>query len=205
MRTVPDIIDELRHLDLEALRRASDRAMAGLNLRQRKYVEEYTKDFNSSRAKKAAGLGKVRTPEIVEAVAVRVAEQSAKSDLDAEYVRQYIKSVLDFCPLDFFEPAEGGGWLMSEENYRNMPQSAKCLIEDVEYRKIRGDVFMAVKFLSKTAALAMAARYTLTQKFESQIATIPWDEVSRRLEQETHDPIAKRLADLDQQIASKRS
>lgn len=118
-------------------------------------------------------------PKIREYIVEALAENAKQSELDAQYVRDYIKSVLDFCPMDFFAPCPGGGWLISEENYKNLPQKFRCLIEDIELRVERGVSMLAIKFLSKTAALAMAARYTLTEKHQLIPAkTVDWKELA---------------------------
>jgi hypothetical protein len=121
-------------------------------------------------------------------------EQLEKSELSAEYTREYVRSVLDFQPTEYFRPALGGGWLIDEEGYSSLPTNVKRLIEEIEYRVVQGVVFLAVRFVSKTSALAMAVRLTHTGKIGSaSSSSIPWDEVVKAVQETKPDPVETRL------------
>jgi len=127
------------------------------------------------------------------AIREKLQEYEQQSSLRAEYVRDYIKSILDFKPTDYFQPAPEGGWMIADKDYNKLPENVARLIEDIELRNIRGNTFLAVRFISKTAALAMAAKYTLTQSMQIDTTKrIDWDELAK-VEKRGGDLVEERL------------
>lgn len=98
------------------------------------------------------------------------------SVLNGEYVREYIKGIMELCPTDFFYLGEDGDWYIDPAEFRKLPQEVKRYVEGVELRMTRSGPRIKVNFVSKTAALAMAARYTLTAKEELKL-NFPWQEI----------------------------
>lgn len=177
-------------------------AYAQLDRRKRSIVDAYTECFNRKTAAKTAqtpvGNRVLASADVTAAIHQRLQKQEAKSILKAEYVREYIMSVLELCPTDYFRPAPEGGWLIGEDDYYSLPSEVKRLIEDVELRIIRGNTYLAVRFVSKSAALAMAARFTLTQKVEATVTAVPWDAIAKQADKELQSPIELRLAEYEQ-------
>ncbi len=176
--------------------------------KQSRFVEEYIIDFNVRRAAAVAGIGEQYAsglvtgrlmPKVYAEITRRIAELEFVSELKAEYVRQYIKDVLELCPTDFFLPAPEGGWLIAQGDYGKLPHSVKRLIESIELRNIRGNTFLAVQFVSKSASLAMAARYTLTQHIDATVTAVPWDQLMQEVKDSsgtTEDAVEERVNQL---------
>lgn len=168
---------------------------------QQRWVEEYCVDFNDLRASRAVGFRRPMMPHfsqpqfamLLAAVQMRLMVLAERSVLNGDYVREYIKTVLEFSPIDFFQPAPEGGWMIAEDQFQHIPHTVKRLVESIEYRKIRGQDFLAITFISKTAALAMAAKYTLTQNINATVSQVPWEEMTRNLEEQAMDSVEKRL------------
>lgn len=144
-------------------------------------VDEYTVHLNKGLAKEVAGY-KSGTPFMKERVAKAVEEKLAKraedSDLRAEYVREYIRSVLDFCPTDWFAVTEDGDWVCDPDKFAEAPFEIKRLVESVEFRYIGGRKYLKINFVSKTQAMSIAAKFTLTQKVAVATTAIPWEEIA---------------------------
>ncbi len=109
----------------------------------------------------------------------KLTEHESDCRLRASYVKEFLWNILEFKPIDYFTPAPGGGWLMMQSDYDKLPDIARKLIDEVEYRVIRGEHYLAVRFVSKTKALELACRYILTQKLDIAVSNaIPWDQVA---------------------------
>ena len=167
-----------------------------LSYEQRKWLADYMTDMDLRRVGRIRGMNgaKMQT-----SIAQQMAMRDSVSILKAEYVREYLLSVLEFCPTDYFIPAEEGGWTITLDGFKALPTYVKRLIEDIEYRVIRGQMFLAVRFVSKSQALSLAARYTLPSKVilstdTAPVATINWDDVVRPA---VIDPIEDRIRALE--------
>lgn len=196
--TADELLQRIALLPDEERRLLQERVnMFGLNQRQRRFVEEYVVNLNPKDAARAAGLNNVKKLQkdvgVQLAVEEKLQELAAKSELKAEYVRNYILSILELCPTDYFTTNERGEWMIQPELFRELPQEVKRLVDTVELKIYRGEATYSVKFISKQAALAMAARYTLVQKFDVKQAQVPWDELAKEAEKEVADPIGERL------------
>ncbi len=198
---IAEIVQQAASLNAEEL----DALLANLTDRQRLFVHEYAVDANKERAAKAAGYssagsyargnaGRVMDyPEVREAATALLARREQLTELKAEYIREYILSILELCPTDHFMPAMGGGWQVDEATFQNLPHEVKRLIECVELRQIRGERFFAIKFVSKNAALALAARFTLVQKIDATVTEVPWKEVVKLAGKKDIDTIEQKL------------
>lgn len=186
-------LSTLSSKQLAKLQKLADEQLEACRLVQPKvakvqrFVEEYCIDFNRNRAAMEANMrgsptAFLRDPEVAEAIVAKLKAHTEKSEMSAEYVRDYIMSVLELCPTDYFIPAPEGGWLITPEHFDSLPREVLRLIDEIEIRNVRGASYLAVRFLSKSAALAMAAKYTLTQHIEAKVATVPWEELTRELE-----------------------
>lgn len=150
------------------------------------FVNEYLVDFDRERALIAASAitGSTRRwPLANELVSLeldrKLQEHEKDSVLRAEYIRNFIFQILEFKPIDYFTPCVGGGWLVAQSDYDKLPDIARKLIEEVEYRVIRGEHYLAIRFVSKTKALELACRYTLAQKYDIRAPVgVPWDQVA---------------------------
>jgi hypothetical protein len=95
------------------------------------------------------------------------------------------------------------GWLIEEEDYRRLPQEIKQLVEEMEARtqvfetpdgtKVTKNVLW-VRFVSKTAALGLAAKYSQTEKHSVVQATVPWAELFASIPKDVPDLIEAEIA-----------
>jgi hypothetical protein len=95
--------------------------------------------------------------------------------------------VLRFCPADYFDPGGRGGWLISQEDYRELPQEIRCLIEEMETRTVvteTGSIStLWVRFVSKTQAMALAAKHQLGEKIQATVTQerMSWDDFAMQI------------------------
>ena len=157
------------------------------------FLNEYLVDFDRERALAAASVVtgcKRRWPLSNMLVQVemdrKLDEHEQDCRLRASFVKNFIYELLVFKPIDHFTPCPGGGWMVTQGDYEKLPEVARQLIEDVEYRVIRGESYLAIRFVSKTKALELACRYTLTQKLDITVPAIPWDQVAKQPERIDH-------------------
>jgi len=177
----------------------------GLTPRQRAFIAEFAVDLDRHRAALAAGYtSKVRsswqlvnTPIVSETVRTAIAEVEARCDLNAEYVRSYIHDVLEVCPTDYFTvDPETEEWVCDLAVFNALPKNIKRLIEgaDLKREAKTGRTIVTVKFVSKAAAMSLAARYTLVQKHDVRASLVPWDSIVG--EQPQEDPLELRIANV---------
>lgn len=205
-----DLVRDLSSaLQKRYLRKLAGDKLPSLRVKQRLFAVHYAEHGNPKLAARQAGYKAPpcmeRNRELQEAAEQRMQALEKESELRAEYVRGYIHDVLEFSPLDFFDVAPDGGWCITPERMQALPAHVKKLVESVEMRFHGGRATLTVKFISKTAALSMAARYTLTQKHVVAAAQLPWDEINRALARESEDAVAKKLADYDAMVQVPRS
>jgi hypothetical protein len=160
--------------------------------KERRFAAEYAVHLDRASAKEA--VGNVRP---IKPLLERTLEEHTKvSALKAEYIREYLLGVLELCPTDYFEFDEDGDWVTSMEKLSRAPQEVRRLVESVEFKTVRGERTLKVTFLSKTAALSLAARYTLVQKIEAAVTQVPWDAIGgvRARQGSVEDDVEARLA-----------
>lgn len=175
---------------------------AGLQAQLSMFASEFASSLSVKRAREASGLrGTAFKDAGVQALIVaKLEEHDKRSQLNAEYVREYIHTVLEFQPMDFFTAAEGGGWQITQERYNELPSSIKRMIEHVEMRCIKGQFILGVTFVNKTQALRLAAAYTLTQHIEvDDKRTLPWDEIAGAKKSDAGEAVERRIAELERQ------
>ena len=174
----------------------------GLDPQQRAFVNEFAIDFNAAAAAERlnlsphAGAQFLRSANVRDAVKGRLDEQEQWSSLKAEYVRDYIFSVLEFHPTDYFQLDPDGGWCIDPGEFANVPHKVKRLVESVEMRQIGQRKVLSVKFVSKSQALALAARYTLTQTIDTNISVVPWDSIADAAAAPYDDVVERRIKQL---------
>jgi hypothetical protein len=113
------------------------------------------------------------------ALQVVLAERAERSELTADFVREYIHNIMTFAPGDYFSPGPVGGWVITHEGYQTLPTFVRQLVEqmDIVVDPRTKLTLLSVKFISKTAALQLAAKYTLTQTLDVNVSSVPWDRV----------------------------
>jgi hypothetical protein len=177
------------------------------------------KDKNGTRAAIAAGVPEKNAasmasqwlnPELFPLVAYEAQKLLARLEetaiLDAEEIRRRIHEVVNFCPADWFTPLGRHGWAISMEDYRKLPTHIRRMIEEMELTNIRiedqksGRVvekeLLGVKFISKSLALGLAAKYGLTEKQEHNVnvMTVNWDELyDRQAHRTKENPVERRI------------
>jgi hypothetical protein len=181
--------------------------------KQRVWITEYLIDLNGTRAARVAGyqhpdvaaaklLNPAKFPLVAAEVKKALAQKELSALMTADEVRRYIHTILKFCPGDYCLPGRKGnqrGWLIEEGDYWRLPQDIRQLIEEVEERtqvvETRAGTkvtkkFLWVRFVSKTAALALAAKYAFTEKHSVvQVQGLNWDELFASVPREPPDLI----------------
>lgn len=165
-----------------------------LTAKQQLFVHEYLKTRNATEAARRAGyktpdvLGSqlrnpARFPLVAQAIDEGLAKVQERTVLDAVGVQRYIHTAMTFQPLKYFTPSEGG-WLLTEEQFKNLPDEIGQLVEDMTVReqiRVKDDgteersVQYWVKFVSKTKAMDLAAKHQLGERhFSEKKVTIDW-------------------------------
>jgi hypothetical protein len=171
---------------------------AALSDKQRLLAAEYCTDCDLRRAGEAAGYSHAgavhafRLPYVQAAVRRRLAAHEEACTLRAGYVREYIRAVLDFSPVDFLT-VRGDELVVDLDAVRRMPLELKRLVESVELHCRGGRSFLRLNFVSKTAALGIAARVALVHKVQVAVSSVPWDAVAEPRAEDC-DAIEGRLA-----------
>lgn len=168
------------------------------NPRHDRFVQEYLKDFDRQGAEQRSGCssGVLNREDVRDAVRRGQQQYQERCELTGDYVRQYIQDVLELCPTDYFVMASNGDWCIDPEQFRKLPVHVKRLVEGVERVRQGGDVYFRVRFISKTAALALAARFTMVQKVAAAPVSIPWDQIAGAVSSE-EDTVEQRLQQLE--------
>lgn len=173
-------------------------------LRSRTLVDQCSIDLDFHRVAKELGYTSAKTvvrlltknKDLYMELRRRVDQAEAYAELKAEYVRDYVRSILDFCPTDYFMPCPEGGWMLPEDKWGELPVHVKRLIESIEVKTIRGvGTFFSVKFVSKSSALSLAVRLVSLDKalqHTSPNGTIPWSEIADR-QRPPEDSVERRL------------
>lgn len=171
-----------------------------LDFQQRAFVAQYMLSFNKREAGRAAHESPakmLRDPAVIRALETQVAKLEQQSELTAEYVREYVRQIMEFCPTDYFFMADDGDWRIDPREFAKVPAHVRRLVESVEMKYVRNgsgvrERVYSVRFVSKTAALGIAVKLTTSQKFSGNLGGVPWeaiaeapvDAVERRLEEE---------------------
>jgi hypothetical protein len=157
-----------------------------LDHRQQIFVNCYLQTLDHIYAAEQMRLGKrpgpsakkyLKDERVQQVIMERVQELEECTKLNAEYVRNYVHGVLEFCPTDYFLLVDDE-FCIDPVAWRELPETIKRFVENVEIRKGRNGTLYTVKFVSKTAALALAAKYTLTHKVELTQTQLPWDQIT---------------------------
>ena len=171
--------------------------------RQRAFAQNYVVHLNANQAArdvKGVAPAARYNPQVAEYIEVLMEAREDGTRLKAEFVREYIYTIMTFCPGDYFRPGPDGQWMIDETAYALLPQTVRMLVETMTLIEFQGTRFMTVTFISKTAALAMAARYTLTQKIDAQVTNVPWDQIAKAYENVAQDTIERKLETLDKEL-----
>jgi len=158
-----------------------------LNVFEKHLVDEYAHSGCWKTTAEALGITKGRAqyaalhnPDIGPAIRAKLDERAARSELKADRVRATILDILDLCPTDYFTKLENGLWCIDPDEFRKVPVEVRRLVESVELKKDRasGDITLNVKFMSKSQALALAAKYTLVEKHDINLNVVPWAQIA---------------------------
>ena len=152
--------------------------------------------YSPATASQQAGnlMSEKKYPLVVAAIRKGLKEINDKAILSASQVLRYIHTVMTFKPVDWFLPGGDGGWLVSMEDFRVLPDEIRQIIEEVEFKTVTREdetTTMAwIRFVSKTTAMALAARHQLGEKKDTNITIqqIDWTSLIGRL------PIAGAIA-----------
>jgi len=199
-----DAIDALNGLPPRE-RPHSDRSLSDL---EERFVDTYANMPDTKRAAKQMDIpagkafGMLVDPPVGRAVRRKLEERADRSELTADYVRDYVFGILELCPTDYFMIDGDGDWCVDPEAFKGLPASVKRYVDSVEIKadKRNGTVRYSVKFVSKSQAMALAAKYTLTEKHAVSHAhvQVPWDEIAASVKalpaHDEADPLEKEIA-----------
>lgn len=171
--------------------------MAGIRVmtaKQQLFVHEYLLSRNATESARKAGYkhpdiraaelrDPAKNPLVARAIDEGLAKVNEQTVLDALGVQRYIHTAMTFQPLKFFTPSEGG-WLLTEEQFRTLPDHIGQLVEDMTVKEtLRANddgteervLQYWVKFVSKTKAMDLAAKHQLGERHLSEKKiTIDW-------------------------------
>ena len=181
---------------LAAVDRIVQREESRAGMQRRRYADVYAVAFDAAAASRAAGYPRTRTPlwrGLAVEVKQRLAEYAARSALDADYARQLVLDAAEFCPLDYFtpSPAGDGTWEANDQQLRDLPHRYRRLLSVVPAGA--GAPGYRVTFVPKAHTLALAARYSLTEKHEATVVAIPWDRLVGDHEPSVEDEVSRLL------------
>lgn len=204
----PEVRPKLREFAMSILRAIAPKGLQDeLSLKERAFVAEFFKHWNREKALRDSGVGWTRdriihvfhgerTDPVAKAINDAMIRREEESVLQGEWVRAYIKSVLLLKPTDFLEEDEDGFFVTTKEKIDSMPDELKMLVESVEVTFHKGRKLLKLCFVSKTAALALAAKYTLTQKARVEFAQpINYEAIGESIDAD--DPIERRISELE--------
>lgn len=175
-------LDGLPVRDFEQLKRL----LGNLTPEEQVFVQEFVATLDRRTAAEAAGqhpkmgnryLTERRWTHVALAVEEALKGREAVSELKAEYVRRYLLDVLELCPTDHFTVGPDGRWMVTPEQFKELPHAVKRLVERVEMRYYGGQFLVSVEFVSKEVALKMAAAATIGMKVAVS-SPIPWEQIA---------------------------
>lgn len=176
---------------------------------QRAVVDEYGNCVDPATTARALGVDKklvdhaLNQPNVVAAATEKLIERSERTELTADYIRGYIYELLELCPTDHFTTAEDGTWMIDPEQFKKVPKEIRRLVESTELKKVGKDWLLVVKFMSKSAALSLAAKYSLVEKHSHDVnlkLMPPWDDIARDVRVLTEeDEIERAIAEAGKQ------
>lgn len=168
----------------------------GPSRKTRIWLLEFSVDLDLARVNAQCGTRSLKAlmanPQTEREMQVALARVEDSTRLKAEYVREFLYQILEFCPGDYFQPDGSGHWTIDEAKYQAIPQSVRRFITDFQ---LRPGGLIAVKFVSKEKALELAARFTLIQKTEMKLENqVPWYELATKAVVPVEDELNKRIA-----------
>lgn len=183
---------------IDALDGADPRPLSDL---QHRLADEYANLADLSRVAKSTGLpiGKVvkelHKPHVREATVERLLARMEKSELDGVYVRNYILGLLELCPTDWFTVMPDGRWCIDPDQFAKAPVEIKRYVDSIELRSNprTGEQSLFVKFVSKSQALSLAAKYTMVEKHQHSHTVVPWAEIAGKEVDAGADPLQRAL------------
>jgi hypothetical protein len=213
---IEDILADAGHLPRKQREDLADvfDALQGLPPREPEYtdfqrmvVSEYANYCDPKLTAKAlnAPVAKIRQAlreeHVAEAVIDKMIERMDRSELDADYVRNYIHTLLELCPTDYFSKLPNGLWCINPDDFRKVPKEIRRLVESVELKldKRSGDIVLNVKFISKSQALSLAAKYTMIEKHAHLHAEAPpWAEIAGAVKVDEKDELEQLIQEAGQ-------
>jgi hypothetical protein len=204
MNILDEILECIRQLP-EKYCKELNRQMSveGLNVKEKVWALEYLASADAKRAgNRSSTLCKniscrMNVEKVRSYVEGKLKYMEELCELKAEYVREYIRCVLELCPTDFFEMAPTGEWYIDPVRFATLPSNIRRLVEGLELKYVAGRKVFVVKFVSKAAALALAARYTLTQKVDATVTVLPWDEIGGAVGRKVIDDVEEKIRQLE--------
>lgn len=165
-------------------------------------ADEYTHSFDVKKAAEVVDRTNGRVAQTLAEPAVqrwisdKLVERERRSELKADYVREYIHSILELCPTDYFSQLPNGMWCVDPEDFKKVPKQVRRLVESVELKldKKSNEIILNVKFVSKSQALALAAKYTLIEEHNVNVSQVPWAEIAADVKILDIDPIEQEIA-----------
>jgi hypothetical protein len=144
------------------------------------FVSEYVKHGNRKRAAMEAGVSEGSAEQMAARwlnpgkypLVAKMAEDLLKAKeqkalLDADDSLRFVQTLMTFAPVDYFDCGPGGGWYITQEDVRKLPDWVKGLIERLEltqYEDAEGNLVckLKVEIMSKTTAMAINSKVRST-------------------------------------------
>jgi hypothetical protein len=131
-------------------------------------------------------LNPTRYPLVAVEVRTAMPRKELAAERKADDILRYIHNATFFSPADYFDPGGKGGWLISQEAYRELPPEIRCLIEEVELRTVETESGTThklwVRFVSKAQAMALAAKHQLGEKIHATVTQVAsWDDFALQI------------------------
>jgi len=157
---------------------------------------------SSPKSASAMGAQWLKHPKVAAALEKERSLLLLRARKSADDIVEYLQIAMYFVPSRYFQPGGRGGWMIDEDNYRNLPDEIGRLIEEVETRHRRvtlpdgteiDRLHFWVKFVSKTKVTAMMSKYLLGVR-HTLVPDQSWfDGMMKRSEQTEADVIENKI------------
>lgn len=171
-----------------------------LTAKQRIFADAYVADpSNLTKAAEEAGfavphvagaklMNRDENPLVVAYVEAELAKRSERAKKSGDDVLQYIHTCMFFNPLRYFLPGSEGGWEISKDMLKELPDHIACFIDSLETTTsektdsqgnvVSTETTYKIKFVSKVAAMTLAAKHQLGDKVNQNVkVTLNWDDL----------------------------
>jgi hypothetical protein len=165
-----------------------------VSAKQKVFIDEYVASKSPTDAARKAGfavpnvmgfrlLDEKQFPLVAAACKTALARQSERALKKGDDILKFIHGVMYTNWSRWFLPGDDGTWTVSESDYKNLPDEVGQFIEEIT-KHVREDdsgreVWFKVRLVSKTTAMALAAKHQLGEKMTITNVSVNWDDLLR--------------------------